>query len=102
MSGNALHIALVIRSFRSKGLSELWSKGTTARIDAKMHRRLLVRLDRLNAVASPDKMNLPGFDFHAHRGFDPTRYTIHVNGPWCVTFAFDGLDAVDVDFEQYH
>jgi proteic killer suppression protein len=47
-------------------------------------------------------MNLPGFDFHALRGFDPTRYTVHVNGPWCITFAFDGIDAVDIDFEQYH
>ncbi len=47
-------------------------------------------------------MDLPGFDFHALRGFRPTRYTIHVNGPWCVTFEFDGRDAVMVDYEQYH
>ncbi|CDZ56480.1 Hypothetical protein NGAL_HAMBI2566_10300 [Neorhizobium galegae bv. orientalis] len=47
-------------------------------------------------------MNLPGFDFHALNGFDATRYTVHVNGPWCVTFEFDGRDAVRVDFEQYH
>jgi len=24
------------------------------------------------------------------------------DGPWCVTFAFDGIDAVDIDLEQYH
>jgi proteic killer suppression protein len=47
-------------------------------------------------------MNLPGFDFHALHGFDPTRYTVHVNGPWCITFEFDGQDAVRVDYEQYH
>lgn len=29
-------------------------------------------------------MDLPGFDFHALKGFNPTRYTVHVNGPWCI------------------
>jgi proteic killer suppression protein len=27
---------------------------------------------------------------------------VHVNGPWCLTFEFDGNDAAHVDFEQYH
>jgi hypothetical protein len=45
-------------------------------------------------------MNLPGFNFHALRGFVPTRYTVHVNGPWCITFEFDAGDALRVDFEQ--
>ena len=67
-----------------------------------MHRRLMIRLDALDAAARPEDMNIPGFDFHALRGFDPTRYTVHVNGPWCLTFAFDGADAVDLEFEQYH
>jgi len=92
----------MIGSFRHKGLAELWSKDTTARIDAKMHKRILARLDALDVATRPEDMAMPGFDFHPLRGFNPTRYTVHVNGPWCVTFAFDGVDAVDVDFEQYH
>lgn len=47
-------------------------------------------------------MNLPGFDYHALSGFNPTRYTVHVNGPWCITFEFEDGDALRVDFEQYH
>lgn len=92
----------MIKTFKHKGLSELWAKGTTAKIDAKMHKRILVRLDRLDVVVAVAEMNTPGFDFHPLKGFDPTRYSCHVNGPWCVTFAFDGKDAIDVDFEQYH
>lgn len=92
----------MIRSFRSKALAELWSKGRTARIDRRLHDRILVRLDRLDAVTAPEQMNLPGFNFHALMGFVPVRYTLHVNGPWCITFAFDAGDAVAVDFEQYH
>ena len=33
------------------------------------------------------------------RGFKPPRYSVHVNGPWCVTFEFEGGAP---DFEQYH
>ena len=92
----------MIRSFRSKALAELWSTGGTRKIDTKMHQRILVRLDRLDAATAPEEMHLPGFDFHELKGFKPTRYTIHVNGPWCLTFEFEGGDARRVDFEQYH
>lgn len=44
---------------------------------------------------------VPGFDFHALRG-KPQRYTIHVNGPWCITFEWQDGTALRVDLEQYH
>jgi plasmid maintenance system killer protein len=53
---------LVIKSFRSKGLAELWERGRTGKIGAKMHQRILRRLDRLDAVLRPEEMNIPGFD----------------------------------------
>jgi proteic killer suppression protein len=92
----------MIRTFRSKALADLWASGKSAKIDRKMHARILRRLDRLNVVVAAVEMNLPGFNFHALRGFDPTRYTVHVNGPWCLTFEFKEGDAYAVDFEQYH
>jgi toxin HigB-1 len=55
-----------------------------------------------NVVASPSEMNVPGFNFHSLRGFDPLRYSVHVNGPWCLTFEFSNGDAWRIDFEQYH
>jgi toxin HigB-1 len=92
----------VIVTFRNKALSELWAKGSTSKIDAKLHKRILARLDALDASARPEDMNIPGFDFHRLKGFNPTRYTVHVNGPWCVTFEFDGKDTTQIDLEQYH
>ena len=47
-------------------------------------------------------MRIQGFDFHALRGFVPTRYTVHINGPWRITFEFDGENVLQLDFEQYH
>jgi len=92
----------MIKTFRSKALAELWSTGASGKIDRRMHRRILVRLDRLDIVERASEMNVPGFDFHALSGFQPTRYSVHVNGPWCITFEFAGGDAYRVDFEQYH
>ena len=92
----------MIKTFRSKALSELWTNGNTAKIDARLRQRIIRRLDRLDAALEAGDMNQPGFDFHSLRGFSPMRYSIHVNGPWCITFEFDDGDAYRVDFEQYH
>lgn len=91
----------MIRSFRHKGLAELFGSGTSAKLDATLRERIVRRLDALNAAGTPGDMNLPGFDFHALRG-KPKRYSVHVNGPWCITFEFAEGDAWRVDLEQYH
>jgi len=92
----------MIKTFRHKALAELFAKGKSSKIDAKLQKRILIRLDRLDAAERPEDMNLPGFNFHTMMGFTPARYTIHVNGPWCITFEFEHGDATRVDFEQYH
>jgi len=91
----------MIKTFRDKGLGAFWA-GKRSRIDARFHKRLRLRLDRLHAASTAEDMNLPGDDFHRLTGFIPKRYTVHVNGPWCITFAFENGDACQVDFEQYH
>ena len=92
----------MIRSFRSKALADLWERGRTSKIDTRMHQRILRRLDRLDVAARPEEMNFPGFDFHPLKGFRPPPFSVHVNGPWCVTFEFEDGDAFRGDFEQYH
>lgn len=91
----------MIKTFAHKQLQALWETGKS-RIDARMHDRIVRRLDRLDAATKPEDMNLPGFDFHTLKGYTPTRYTVHVNGPWCITFEFVEGDAHVIDFEQYH
>ena len=91
----------MIRSYLDKGLKELFEKGSTSRIQKSFHERCLRRLDALDRASRPEDMNVQGFNFHALHG-KPTRYTVHVNGPWCITFEFEDGDAYRVDFEQYH
>lgn len=91
----------MIRTFRHKGLAELWETNKTGAIDQRLHRRTLVRLDALNKALRLEDLRVPGFDFHRLQG-TPARYTLHVNGPWCVTFEWREGDAFRVDYEQYH
>ena len=91
----------MIKTFRSKQLAALWAGGKT-KIARQYHRRILIRLDRLDQCEAAVEMNLPGYDFHQLKGFAPTRYTVHVNGPMCITFEFSDGDAYAVDFENYH
>ena len=89
-------------TFKHKAVAELWNDGQARRIDRRLHGRILRLLDRLDQAARPQDMDYAGTAFHSLRGFKPTRYTVHVNGPWCITFEFAGGHAYEVDLEQYH
>jgi proteic killer suppression protein len=96
-----LYYLIVIKSFRHRGLREYWETGSSRRLDARLLSRIERRLFALNQASRPEDMNVPGFDFHRLQG-KPLRYTVHVNGPWCITFEWDETDAFRVDLEQYH
>jgi proteic killer suppression protein len=91
----------VTRSFRHKGLKELWENGRSAAIAESLRARCLRRLDAIERAEALTELSLPGFNLHALRG-KPTRYAIAVNGPWRITFAWEEGDALQVDLEQYH
>ena len=91
----------MIRSFRHKGLKELYEAGRSAKVRADLRERCLRRLDALNAAKDLSKLNVPGFDFHGLEG-KPKRYSIHVNGPFCITSEWIEGGAWRVDLENYH
>ena len=91
----------MIRSFRHRGLEELFATGRSRYVGPNLRQRALRRLDALDKAKRPEDMNLPGFDFHGLEG-RPVRYSVHVNGPWCITFEFEDGDALRVDLENYH
>ena len=92
---------LMIESFVHKGLSELFETGKSSKIQKTLADRALRRLDAIDTAKTPEALNIPGFDFHGLQG-KPKRYSVHVNGPWCITFEWQGEDAVKLDFDNYH
>ena len=91
----------MIKSFHNKALKELFLEGKSHKLDQKLVSRSLRRFDVLNQAERPEDLNIPGFNFHGLQG-NPKRYSIHINGPWCITFEWRGTDAWAVNLEQYH
>jgi proteic killer suppression protein len=91
----------MIISFKHKGLAELFEIGRSRRVKRDLQYRCLRRLEVLDQAESLSDLNVPGFNFHGLRGV-PRRYSIHVNGPWCITFEWEEGEALRVDLEQYH
>lgn len=92
----------MIRNFRHKGIQVFFQTGSKAGIQATHAPRLRLQLARLDSAAVPDEMNLPGWGFHKLGGTMRDHYAVAVNKNWRLTFAFEGRDAVLVDYLDYH
>ena len=92
----------LIRTFRHKGLNELFETGRTAKLPANLSKRCLNRLTVLNRATHVREVTGAGFDTQSLTGANPVRYAMSVNGPWRITFQFVDGDAFAVDLEQYH
>ena len=64
--------------------------------------RLAAMLSRLNEAANASTMNLPGWGMHSLSGKPKGHYSVKVNGNWRMTFKFEGMDAILVDYQDYH
>ena len=92
----------MIQNFKHKGLEKYFLKGTKSGIQPSHTNRLRLVLGRLHASTSPKDMDLPGLYLHQLKGKSRGRWSVRVSGNWRVTFKFDGPDAIDVDYEDYH
>ena len=92
----------MIQSFRHKGLGRFFSEGVKSGIRPEHAKRLRLILGRLNASVSVKDMDLPGLQLHQLKGDRKGTWAVSVSGNWRVTFRFQGRDATDVDYEDYH
>ncbi len=95
---------LRLRSFDSSGQILRIESAVEESMVSSIHAEryvLAVLLDAIDAAKSLEALNIPGFDFHPLRG-KPKRYSIHVNGPWCITFEWEGENTFRVNLETSH
>jgi proteic killer suppression protein len=92
----------MIKSWKHKGLKDLFLAGSKKGIRPDMADRLRRRLDVLDAANSLKAFGLPGFRLHPLSGEMKGKYSIRVTGNWRLTFRFENGDVFDVDLEDYH
>jgi proteic killer suppression protein len=92
----------VIRKIRHKGLKKLYEEDSAAKVNPDHVDKLRRILARLDASSKPQDMNLPGYRLHKLKGKYEGFWAVDVSGNWRVVFRFEGGDATDVDFVDYH
>jgi len=58
----------MIRSFKHKGLAELFEQGRSRRVRQDLQARCLERLDALDQAQTLQDIDRPGFNFHSLQG----------------------------------
>jgi proteic killer suppression protein len=92
----------VIKSFRHRGIERYLKHGSKVGIQPKHADKLRVQLFALDNATSPLDMNAPGWRLHQLHGDLAGHWSIDVSGNWRLTFAFEGEDAILVDYQDYH
>ncbi len=92
----------MIKTFRHKGIKQFFANGSKAGIQPAHAARLARQLRQLNDARVPADMNMPGWKWHALSGELSGQWSVWVNGNWRLTFAFEGEDAILVDYRDYH
>ena len=92
----------MIRNFRSRALRRFMERDDARRIHPEHRETVRDILVRLNASASPDDMDLPGFRLHRLSGEYAGFWSVAVRANWRVIFRFDDEHAADVDYLDYH
>ena len=92
----------MIKSFRHKGLQRFFETGNKAGIQAAHAAKLSLQLAALEQAVKPEDLSAPSWSLHLLRGELKGHWALTVNGNWRVVFAFEGSDAVLVDYRDYH
>lgn len=92
----------MIKSFRHKGIEKFFLTGSKAGIQPSHGARLSEQLAVLNIATKPEQMNVPGWQWHALSAELAGHWSVRLNGNWRLTFAFEGENAVFVDYQDYH
>jgi proteic killer suppression protein len=92
---------MIVR-FRHKGLEALYRSGSARGVQAAQAPKLARILAALDAAATPNELDHPGYKLHPLKGDMKGHWSIWVNGNWRVTFRFIGSDVELVDYKDYH
>jgi toxin HigB-1 len=92
----------MLKSYRHKGIKQFAETGSKAGIQPEHANRLRRLLSALDAATCPANMNAPGYALHPLKGELEGHWAVRVSGNWRLTFAFEGEDAILVDYQDYH
>ncbi len=92
----------MIKSFRHNGLEKFFLTGSKSGIQPQHAGKLNLMLTALEHATKPRDLDATAWRLHRLSGDLAGYYSISVSGNWCLIFRFERIDAVDVDYIDYH
>lgn len=92
----------MIVSLKHRGLKRLYEQDDRSKLPPDMVERIRIILAALDAAAELADLERPSFRLHQLKGERKGQWAITVRANWRIVFRFEGLNAYDVDFVDYH
>jgi len=92
----------VIKSFKHRGLRNLYEKNQIKGINSDWLKRIRAILARLDAAKGPTDMDLPGLRLHPMKGGLKGFWAVDVSGNWRIVFRFESEEPCDVNLIDFH
>jgi proteic killer suppression protein len=92
----------MIRNFRHKGLQRLFQHDDGSKLPPDMVERIRLILSTLQAAQEAEAMNLPTFRLRPLKGELQGFFAVTVRANRRIIFRFEGGEACDLDFVDYH
>lgn len=92
----------MIKSFKHKGLKQLFEKGVTSGVLAKDAERINDRLQSIDIAKDISELNRQIYKLHKLKGDREGYWSITVRANWRITFQFINGDAYILNYEDYH
>ncbi len=96
-----LHLYMII-SFQHKGLKLYFEKGDSSKLNPQHVSKIKKILTRLDAATTAEMLNVPGYGFHKLSGKLKDFWAVKVDKNYRIIFSFDGENASEVDYLDYH
>ena len=92
----------MIKSFRHRGLQRFFETGNKSGIQAAHATKLRLLIAALDQAVRPEDLSAKSWGLHPLKGELKGHWALTVNGNWRVVFAFEGQNAVRVDYRDHH
>lgn len=92
----------MICSFSHKGLKLYYEKGDASKLQSLHISKLRLILTRLDVAATPEEMQVPGYNLHKLTGELKDFWSVKVDKNYRIIFRFQDENVYDINYLDYY
>jgi proteic killer suppression protein len=92
----------MILTFKHRGLRRLYEDDDRRGLNAEHIPKIVAILGLLDAARRPEDMDVATLRLHSLKGGLANYWSVTVRANWRIIFRFEGENATDIDYLDYH